>query len=213
MVVDNPDEGKPSITVSFRTLIGRAPSRPRVPVRAADLWVRAGVDRPVRIRRGESADGTLTMITCEPQCGRLRPMRGQEPRPVAGGSRCRVVDRGGPVVMARGGVGLAQDGIPGPAGDPHFRAELGDHPGAEARRRHLCLVASWGTLSRGRSSGLELRLMGGHGRPLVAVADPSLWHANATRIECRGLPDSLRVTFSAWQPVRWGGVRWRWCCR
>lgn len=209
MVVDNPDEGKPSITVSFRTLIGRAPGRPRVPVRAADLRVRAGVDRPVRIR-GASADGTLTMITCEPQCGRQRPMRGQEPRPVAGGSRCRVVDRGGPVVMARGVLAWRRTGYPGLLVTPTFVPSSA----TILERRPAAGTCAWsraGEPYRGDAApALSCRLMGGHGRPLVAVADPSLWHANATRIECRGLPDSLRVTFSAWQPVRWGGVRWRW---
>jgi hypothetical protein len=43
-----------------------------VALRVTDVRLRAGVDRPMRTRRAASADGSLTMITSEPQFGMLR---------------------------------------------------------------------------------------------------------------------------------------------
>jgi hypothetical protein len=39
-----------------------------------------------------------------------------------------------------------RDGIPAALVTHHSRAPFWGHPGAEARRRHLCLVVSLGTL-------------------------------------------------------------------
>jgi hypothetical protein len=52
-----------------------------------------------------------------------------------------------PLHLARYASGADATGYPRSGDTHHYPAQSGSHPGAKARRRHLCLVVSLGSLS------------------------------------------------------------------
>lgn len=84
---------------------------------------------------------------------------------------------------------------------PTLVPTFGNHLGAEARRRHLCLVESLGIFLPCQMIPADLRLVCAAAYPLLTAIDPSLQHADSMTV---GVPLTGQVG-SKWVSRRVGG--------